>query len=45
MDIVLGVSMAPSSVQMVVLEGENAEGVTVEEDELVVTDVDVSKGA
>ncbi len=45
MDIVLGVSMAPSSIQMVVLEGENAEGVTVEEDELVVTDVDVSKGA
>ena len=41
----LGVSMAPSSIQMVVLEGENAEGVTVEEDELVVTDVDVSKGA
>ena len=45
MDIVLGVSMAPSSIQMVVLEGENAEGVTVEEDELVVTDVDVLKGA
>ena len=41
----LGLSMAPSSIQMVVLEGENAEGVTVEEDELVVTDVDVSKGA
>ena len=45
MDIVLGVSMAPSSIQMVVLEGENAEGVTVEEDELVVTDVDVLTGA
>jgi hypothetical protein len=45
LDIVLGVSMAPSSIQMVVLEGENAEGVTVEEDELVVTDVDVSTGA
>ena len=45
MDIVLGVSMAPSSIQMVVLEGENAEGVTVEEDELVVTDVDISRGA
>ncbi len=45
MDIVLGMSMAPSSIQMVVLEGENAEGVTVEEDELFVTDVDVSRGA
>ena len=45
MDIVLGVSMAPSSIQMVVLEGENADGATVEEDEVVVTDVDVLKGA
>jgi hypothetical protein len=45
LDIVLGVSMAASSIQMVVLEGENAEGVTVEEDELVVTDVDALKGA
>ncbi|WP_374023242.1 hypothetical protein [Mycobacterium sp. HNNTM2301] len=32
MDIVLGVSMAPASIQMVVLEGEYADGVTVEED-------------
>ena len=44
MDIVLGVSMAPSSIQMVVLEGENAEGVTVDEDEFVVTAIDQSKG-
>ena len=42
MDIVLGVSMAPSSIQMVVLEGENADGVTVEEDEFVVTAADES---
>ncbi|WP_232001146.1 hypothetical protein, partial [Mycobacterium sp. 1165178.9] len=39
MDIVLGVSMAPSSIQMVVLEGEYADGVTVEEDTFDVTDV------
>ncbi|OBH10959.1 hypothetical protein A5695_20875, partial [Mycobacterium sp. E1747] len=32
MDIVLGVSMAPASIQMVVLEGEYADGATVEED-------------
>lgn len=40
MDIVLGVSMAPSSIQMVVLEGEYADGATVEEDSFDVTDVD-----
>ncbi|OBH54336.1 hypothetical protein [Mycobacterium sp. E2479] len=40
MDIVLGVSMAPSSIQMVVLEGEYADGATVEEDTFDVTDVD-----
>ena len=40
MDIVLGVSMAPASIQMVVLEGENADGVTVEEDEFDVTAAD-----
>jgi hypothetical protein len=32
MDIVLGVSMEPTSVRMVLIEGENADGVTVEED-------------
>ena len=31
MDIVLGVSMAPTSVRMLLVEGENAEGVTVED--------------
>ncbi|WP_432760648.1 DUF7159 family protein, partial [Mycobacterium colombiense] len=40
LDIVLGVSMAPSSIQMVVLEGEYADGATVEEDTFDVTDVD-----
>ncbi|WP_170301296.1 DUF7159 family protein [Mycobacterium botniense] len=32
MDLVLGVSMAPSAIQMVLIEGDNADGVTVEED-------------
>ena len=32
MDIVLGVSMTPSTVRLVLIEGENADGVTVEED-------------
>lgn len=32
MDIVLGVSMAPSTVRLVLAEGENADGVNVEED-------------
>ena len=40
MDIVLGVSMAPASVQMVLVEGENADGVLVEEDEFEVATVD-----
>lgn len=40
MDIVLGVSMAPAAVQMVVLEGENADGATVEEDVIDVTAAD-----
>jgi hypothetical protein len=31
-DIVLGVSMAPTAVRMVLVEGENADGVTVEQD-------------
>ncbi|HYB36718.1 MAG TPA: hypothetical protein VEF72_13805 [Mycobacterium sp.] len=32
MDIVLGVSIAPTMIRMVLVEGENADGVTVEED-------------
>ena len=31
MDIVLGVSMAPTSVRMLLVEGENADGLTVED--------------
>ena len=31
-DTVLGVSMAPTAVRMVLVEGENADGVTVDED-------------
>jgi hypothetical protein len=37
LNIVLGVSMAPASIQLVLLEGENADGATVEEDEFDVT--------
>jgi hypothetical protein len=40
LDIVLGMSMAPSSIQMVLVEGENADGATVEEDEIAVTAAD-----
>jgi hypothetical protein len=36
-DIVLGVSMAPTKVRMVLVEGENAEGVTVDQDNFDVT--------
>ncbi len=32
MDIVLGVSLAPDSVQMVLLQGENADGTTVDDE-------------
>ena len=32
MDTVLGVSMAPTAVRMVLVEGENADGVTVDEE-------------
>ncbi len=32
MDVVLGVSMAPESIRLVVVEGQNGDGVTVEED-------------
>ncbi len=34
MELVLGVSMAPTSIRMVLVEGESADGVTVEEDNL-----------
>src|ERR1700753_4130810 len=40
LDIVLGVSMAPASVQMVLVEGENADGALVEEDECEVAATD-----
>ncbi|MDT5224514.1 MAG: hypothetical protein QOG19_1921, partial [Mycobacterium sp.] len=36
MDIVLGVSMEPSAVRMVLIEGANADGVTIEQDSLAV---------
>jgi hypothetical protein len=38
-DIVLGVSMAPTKVRMVLVEGENADGATVDEDDFAVTRV------
>ena len=41
-DIVLGVSMAPASVQMVLLQGENGDGATVNENEFAVTVADDS---
>lgn len=34
MELVLGVSMAPTTIRMVLVEGENADGVMVEEDDL-----------
>ena len=40
LDIVLGVSMAPASVQMVLVEGENADGALVEDDEFDVVAMD-----
>ena len=42
MDIVLGVSLAPDSVQMVLLQGENADGTTVDTNEFAVTAEDGS---
>ncbi len=47
MDIVLGVSMAPTTVRMVLVEGENADGVTVEEDnfDVVAADGAATSGA
>jgi hypothetical protein len=41
-DIVLGMSMSPGNVRMVLVEGENADGVTVEEDQF---DVAVTDGS
>ena len=38
MDIVLGVSMAPATIRMVVVEGESADGVTVDADRFRVND-------
>ncbi len=38
MDTVLGVSMAPTTVRMVLVEGENADGVTVEEENFAIGD-------
>ncbi|MBU8820112.1 hypothetical protein KL864_29965 [Mycolicibacterium goodii] len=40
MDIVLGVSMTPTTVRMVLVEGENADGVTVDHDVFDVTATD-----
>ena len=37
-DTVLGVSMAPTTVRMVLVEGENADGMTVDEDNFAVAD-------
>ena len=47
MDIVLGVSMAPTIVRIVLVEGENADGVTVEEDnfDVVAADEAATSGA
>ncbi|BBZ73160.1 hypothetical protein MPRS_42530 [Mycobacterium paraseoulense] len=45
MEIVLGVSMAPASIQMVVLEGEYADGATVEEEVFDVAAADAAPTA
>ena len=37
MDIALGVSMTPTTVRMVLVEGENADGVTVDHDVFDIT--------
>jgi hypothetical protein len=42
MDIVLGVSMAPASVHMVLLQGENADGATIDENALAIPAADES---
>ncbi|WP_458524242.1 DUF7159 family protein [Mycobacterium sherrisii] len=43
MDIVLGVSVAPTSVHMVMLQGETADGPTIDENEFPITSVDSSR--
>jgi hypothetical protein len=45
MDIVLGASISPSTIRMVLLEGENADGVTVESDDSDVATADHSTTA
>ena len=40
MDIVLGVSMTPTTVRMVLVEGEKADGSTVDHDAFDITAVD-----
>ncbi|EID15099.1 hypothetical protein MXEN_07406 [Mycobacterium xenopi RIVM700367] len=47
MDIVLGVSMAPTTVRLVLIEGENADGATVDEDgfEVVAAEDSPTSGA
>jgi hypothetical protein len=42
MDIVLGVSMAPTSVRMLLVEGENADGVTIEDNKFDIADDDAA---
>ena len=42
MDIVLGVSMAPTSVRMLLVEGENADGVTIEDNQFDIADDDAA---
>jgi hypothetical protein len=44
LDIVLGVSMAPASIRMVLIEGENADGATVEEDQIAVSGEPTTSG-
>ena len=43
MDIVLGVSMAPKSVRMLLVEGENADGVTIEDNQFDIADEDAAE--
>ncbi len=42
MDVVLGVSIAPTSVQMVMLQKENADGLTIDENAFPITPADDS---
>ena len=44
METVLGVSMAPAAVRMVLVEGENADGATVEQDNFELADDDDGSG-